>query len=403
VLTLVSFLGKARWDPKTGYQCATYRFNDGDEYTTPFFTLALCKRLKPAKLVVLGTAGSMWPALLEHGAGDGYEEQRLALIESAQTESVIQPQLDVLAPMAAQAIGCAVRLRLIPYARQSEEQLGILNAIANEVTQGKVAFDLTHGFRHLAMLGLLSAFMLERAGRLEVDGLWYGALDMRNDQGIAPVIRLDGLLAIQRWINAIARFDASGDYGVFAPLLQADGVEPDLAKCLADAAFYEMTLNLSDARTKLSTFQSVLDHELPGASGLFRNKLKERLSWTSGSSLAQHQLNLAQRALARNDFLRAAIFGYEAILTQIIEREGKDPLDYSVREQADKAYRKNLKGDTHDQRIGDAFQAFHTLKILRNSLAHGLPPKSDFRRRLLANPAALRTAISECLCTLSPK
>jgi hypothetical protein len=28
-----------------------------------------------------------------------------------------------------------------------------------------VSFDLTHGFRHLAIVGMLSAFMLERIGK----------------------------------------------------------------------------------------------------------------------------------------------------------------------------------------------------------------------------------------------
>jgi CRISPR-associated Csx2 family protein len=88
------------------------------------------------------------------------------------------------------------------------------------VPRGELSFDLTHGFRHLGMLGMLSAFMLERIGRLRVRSLWYGALDMTED-GATPVLRLDGLYAIQRWVTALEHFDASGDYGVFAPLLVA--------------------------------------------------------------------------------------------------------------------------------------------------------------------------------------
>jgi CRISPR-associated DxTHG motif protein len=34
-----------------------------------------------------------------------------------------------------------------------------------------VSFDLTHGFRHLGMVGMLSAFMLERIGRVAVRSL----------------------------------------------------------------------------------------------------------------------------------------------------------------------------------------------------------------------------------------
>src|SRR6202035_5992569 len=66
---------------------------------------------------------------------------------------------------------------------------------------GEVSFDLTHGFRHLGMVGMLSAVMLERIGRLTTRSLWYGALDMTDcATGITPVLPLDALNAIQRWI-----------------------------------------------------------------------------------------------------------------------------------------------------------------------------------------------------------
>lgn len=58
---------------------------------------------------------------------------------------------------------------------------------------GQVSFDLTHGFRHLGMVGFLSAYMLKRVRDLSVRDLWYGALDMSRD-GVTPVLRLDGLV-----------------------------------------------------------------------------------------------------------------------------------------------------------------------------------------------------------------
>ena len=87
------------------------------------------------------------------------------------------------------------------------------------------------------MIGLLSSFMLEQVRRLKVSDLWYGALDMTKENGVTPVLKLDGLVRIQHWVDALARFDATGDYGLFAPLLVADGVEPDKAECLETAAF----------------------------------------------------------------------------------------------------------------------------------------------------------------------
>jgi CRISPR-associated Csx2 family protein len=391
--TLVSFLGASKLDPKTGYRRARYRFPDGAEEQTPFFGLALAARLKPDRAVLFGTAGSMWPALIEHGAGDGMEEQRIALIEAAESAAVRQGQLDVLQPLASRLLGCEATLKLIPYAGDESEQRAVLEAIAEVAVRGDVSFDLTHAFRHLSMLGLLSAFMLERVGRVRVRGVWYGALDMTVD-GVTPVVRLDGLLAIQRWIEALARFDASGDYGVFAPLLRDDGVDEARARCLVEASFHEATLNLSDARRKLLTFLPVLDQPLAGASRLFQSKLRERLGWVREDTLAEHQRWLAWRALNRGDFLRASILGLEAFITQRCAALGLDPLDHTARKQAEARF-----GDeTADRMHADwKTRAFWTLKAVRNAMAHGTPPAWERMRRLLSDRDALRDEMQACL------
>jgi hypothetical protein len=54
-------------------------------------------------------------------------------------------------------------------------------------------------------------------------------------------------------------------------------VPDDKVRCLKDAAFYERTLNLSDAAQRLRTFLKATEEPLPGASGIFQNKLRERL------------------------------------------------------------------------------------------------------------------------------
>jgi CRISPR-associated DxTHG motif protein len=62
------------------------------------------------------------------------------------------------------AAGRAVAPRLIPFGRDAAEQREILETIATAVPNGEVSFDLTHGFRHLGMVGFLSAFILGRVG-----------------------------------------------------------------------------------------------------------------------------------------------------------------------------------------------------------------------------------------------
>jgi len=386
--TLVTFLGKGRDDPKTGYRTARYRFPDGAERTTAFFGRALADHLAPERLVVLGTSGSMWGVFLENLAAEGEEEElRIELMDAEAVQRVKLELIERAAALMSRSAGRTVEPRLIPYGRSEAEQRAILEVIAEVVPRGEVSFDLTHAFRHLGMLGLVSAFMLERVGKLKVTGLWYGALDMTED-GITPVLRLDGLTAIQRWVDVLDRFDATGDYGVFAPLLEADGVPQDKARCLKEAAFHERTFNLADARRKLLTFLPVLEEPLPGASGLFQKKLAERLRWAREDDLHEHQRKLAYVYLNRRDYVRAAVLAWEAIITRQCLQGGLDPQGYG--EDGDRAQAEaGLRTHLQQEGIRWSESPQRRLKDLRNSLAHGSPPWSAELRKALSDPEEL--------------
>ena len=385
--TLVSFLGRARQDPKTGYRQARYRFPGGQERTTAFFGIALREVLSPDKLVLLGTSGSMWDFLVEHLATEGQEEElRLRLIEAAMDERVNPELLVEVTPTVERALGLPCVLRLIEYGRDAAEQIAILDAIAKAVPKGRVVLDLTHGFRHLAALGLLSGFFLERIAHLDIDGLYYGANDMRQE-GITPVIRLDGLLAVQRWIDALDRFDQNGDYGVFALLLEADGVPADKVRCLARAAYFERTMNLSDARNQIQSFLPSLDAPLPGAAGLFQDALRQRLAWSRGGGLFDHQARLARFYLDSDDYLRAAIFAFEAVITRECGERDLNVHDWEHgRGPATEILEAEFKANLHPENIR---HAYWMLKNVRNGLAHGNPATIEHYRRIIADPKRL--------------
>lgn len=400
MITLVSFLGRARQDPKTGYKEATYRFPDGEQRITAFFGLALREVLSPERLVLLGTSGSMWDVLVEHLATVGQDEDlRLRLIEAATTNAVNGHLLAQVTPLVERALGLPCTLCLIDYGRDAEGQKRILAAIAGSVPEGKVSLDLTHGFRHLTALGLLSAFFLERVIRLEIAGLYYGALEM-TEAGITPVVRLDGLMAVQRWIDALDRYDQSGDYGVFTPLLIADGVPEDKARCLQEAAFHERNFNLADAARKIGTFLPELARGLAGMSELFRDRLARRLEWARSGTLSAHQRQLAHLYLERRDFVRAAVLGWESVITRECETHDLDRDDFAKgggRDQAEWALRTRLEANGEDWKTSP----YNRLKALRNSLAHGQPPPWKEVRKALASPERLCRMLEEGLQQMS--
>lgn len=392
--TLVTLLGRARRrDGETGYEEVTYRFPNGKTRRSPFFGLALARHLGPDEVVILGTAGSQWSVLTENLAegGDEDQEARIELMSAEESGRVGQPLLDRLVPLLARAMRADVRPVLISAATDESDQYAILEAIDQAVVgNGELHFDLTHGFRHLGMVGLLSSFMLERVRALHVEGLWYGAFDMRASDAV-PVLRLDGLVRVRRWLDALDRFDATGDYGVFAPLLQEDGVPADKAKCLEDAAFFERTLNVRDAARKIGTFLRGLDGALTGASGLFQHHLKARLRWAQAQLPSEQRRQLAHLYLGRGDFVRAAMFGWEACVNRLCEEEkGVRTLAFSERNRVLDRFKEEVEE-------GPRRQGFESLNALRNALAHGTRPGWRRIRAALQEPSKLSSELEDAM------
>lgn len=364
--TLISFLGRV---PKgeSGYRRTSYTFNSVQDEPTAFIGWSLKRRLQPDRLVILGTAGSMWDHLFEKdiALGTQAENERLELQDATINKCVTSELLESLAPFLAESLGCEVRLVLIPYCRTEEEQLELLRIMAAEVPPGEqVHLDVTHGFRHLPMLALLSALHLREVKKAKIAGIWYGAYD--PDAKEALVYNLAGLLRMADWIGALRTFDKDGDYSVFADRLDQDGLAKSDTNHLRRAAFLERTSNPRDARKELANFNKVLVPGLPGVGSLFTDQLHDRLSWHRHSDLFTNQADLAKFYRKRGDYIRAAIFAYEAFVTRLIDPQSSEREDnYKHREAAYKAYENGERG------VQSLKSDYWLLKNLRNTLAHG--------------------------------
>lgn len=391
--TFVTFLGRGRENPETGYRKATYKFPDGSHETTAFFGLALANYINPDRLVILGTNSSQWGVLLENLAAEGEEEEaRLEILDAETRGGVEQKHLDRVVNLMRRAIDYEVVPRLIPFGMNESEQYKILDVIAETVPEGTVNFDLTHGFRHFGTIGFLSTFMLARVRqKFEVENLWYGALEMTQGE-ITPVLKLDGLDRVRQWLEALNRFDATGNYRVFGSLLTKDGVNVNKAKHLENAAFYERTLNLSAAADEIRQFRPVLESDLPGASGLFRERLADRLRWVELSTLSKQQAELARQYLKRRDYLRAAMFGWESLISIYCEKKSLDPQKRENRE------RQNVLREVEPSKR----KICENFNQIRNTLAHGTPPTLNTVQKIFMDEQKLHRALRKAFdCLLS--
>jgi hypothetical protein len=110
--TLISFLGKGQADRQTGYRTATYRFDAGFSRSVAFFGMALTEYLKPDRLILVGTAGSMWDVFFEReGADDDAMLQLMAAVEAGQVDDAL---LELPRRELAQQLGMPVDCLLIP-------------------------------------------------------------------------------------------------------------------------------------------------------------------------------------------------------------------------------------------------------------------------------------------------
>lgn len=383
---LLTFLGRG---PKSeqGYRTTVYDFGDGmAQEPAAFFGWPLQRRVRADRIVILGTAGSMWDHLFEEdietgAAGDDVRWGLLGSLQDAvRDKAVSSMHLEPLAPLLADRVRCNVHLELIPYCRNAAEQVELLRVMAAHVgEEDQVELDITHGFRHLPIIAVLAALHLQVVRRARIGGIWYGAYD--PDTGEAPVHNLVGLLRIAAWLQALHTYDKDGDYGVFAPLLGGAG------NLLRDAAFFERTSNPVKARAALTAWANRSDQfpvEDP-AVDLFRSELQRRVSWYRGADRADWEESLASHYLEIQDYVRASIYGLESVVTAEVAGRKGDVGDYEERESA----RSGLKSDGH----------FRTLDRLRNALVHGLRPQDRKVAKLIAD----QTTLAGCLRDLFMK
>ena len=394
--TLISFLGKAA----QSYRKAVYDFGGGQRQETAFFGLGLTRQIKPDRLVLLGTTGSMWDVLLISLNLDRHlEDALLDLSESAQENRTTAAELDALAPAVGERLGLPVALRLIPYGRDAGEQAEILRRMASDIAEGDaVTLDVTHGLRHLPMLAQMSALYLRRVKGVEVRGLYYGALDMTRD-GLTPVMNLQGLLDIADWTGAVQSFDKDGDYGVFAPLVLEQS--PAAAGLLQESAFYERTTRPGQACGKLHELDTLLHRQpLAGIGALFAPTLRARLSWHREDRLYLRQQALARLYLEHGDFLRAALLGFEAFITRLMQQQGMtNPDNWTQRETVKKEYEARNKAIRPRP---DEYERYCLLRDLRNHLAHGnMSPQAEIQKAL-ASAERLRDFLDDLIERLLP-
>jgi CRISPR-associated Csx2 family protein len=324
---LITFLGRGPYRPdgsRGEYRLSKYQFPSPNSHEgwisapNKVFATAISQwaeevqKRKFEKIVVLGTSGSAWDILAErfsrHGA-DWETEQVLEMIELVDTQSVTESALEKYSA----EFPDSIELQLIPSGASLEDQSQVLNIVTNAIREGdRVWLDVTHGYRHLPMLGLASAAIGTRLIKAEIEEIGYGAGDMTLN-GITPVISLLWVLRLMEVLSACTVLD---DYQLLRPLI---GCFPNgtIRNALEDAAYKIDVMRIDEAALAVRKAVKQLESEIESLGAELKTvaaPLIQRLErFSRHERTAKGLTSMARLALEQDDFLRTSIFLAEAI------------------------------------------------------------------------------------------
>jgi CRISPR-associated protein, TM1812 family len=389
---LISIIGKVQKDNSGDYREANYLLDD-QTYRTSYFGLALDQHLQSDHLIILGTSGSMWENLAQKLDLD--LELAIALEASVRNNAVNKEQLEILSVAATDKLGKPVTCDLIPYGRSEAEQIATISQVLGYYYPGDCAIlDVTHGLRHLPILIQQIANLLPTLRHTEIEGIYYGMYDPETET--APVIRMDGLQHISAWQNALAAYDYSGNSAALSPILAQIGISKDVINLLEQASFFEQIHNLYQYRNKIKEFLTAVKKEAGNNKNTNIDLLKfilptleERLYLDNTRSIWQQRFQLAEQALDNKDYLRAALYGFEAVFERILEYEHCDDKDYARRKEIVDTYIAIKSTNEIEKKYKD-------LQHIRNVLAHGEKGNNHIQQ-ILNSEERLNNEIRNCL------
>ncbi|WKS96422.1 TIGR02221 family CRISPR-associated protein [Gallibacterium anatis] len=405
---LLTILGKAR--ENQDYSEARYQFKDGEIVDTKYFGLAVKHKEDPDEIIVLGTTGSMWDNLflnlfsdykLEDDLDDPkvstlMEELSYQLKEDAANQELLNRLANYLSPK----IKIKLKCRLISYAETEEKQFNFIENILSLFKPGDdVVLDITHGLRHLPLLIQQVVTLLPMVRETKILGVYYGALDLTKED-VTPVMRLDKLTMINEWSSLLKQYDRTGNIALFSPLFEEVGVPKEIIDDLNSASFFQQTNNVKKAQNYIKSFITKIkkvESEYPLLS-LLLPSLISKLEQVGKGKIWQQKFEWAKTSLECRDYVRAALFAYEAFIERFCDE--KEISNLNIFEEKNDEIFKYMKSLNKHSNL---YKKHREMRLIRNTLAHGMDTSkiSDKSNQdikgILSNENELRACISSCI------
>jgi CRISPR-associated DxTHG motif protein len=341
-MKLITTLGAGKYEP------ITYRWND-HTYETSFVQEAFVHWLKPEVTCVL---------LTEKARETHWNNLCQRLQEHTQIVEVD-----------------------IPDGKSEAELWRIFEKISDAVCEGdQIAFDITHGFRSLPVIALLTIAYLKQIKQVKVRYILYGAFDAKDEQG-TPVFDLTPFADLLDWLAAAKIFTATGDSSELGQLIQEiqndayrnrEAYGENLPRALKNfgAALAEVSDDLLLARVpNLPKSVSNLIEKQKGASAevsqwappltLLLDKIAAAYAPFQDDSLPT-QAKLIRWYLDHNHIVQAMTLAREWVVSYYMQQRSLS------RDDAEDEL--NQRAENHEK--DEIIQLWNRIRELRNDLAH---------------------------------
>lgn len=407
---LISFLGVAA----EGYRPANYKFADGTVISSTFIAKALKEYYNIDKLILIGTAHSMWDEVYkdlgEQGSmftEDTYKHLKTVCNSSSHRKNYLSGD-DV--NTIKNRLGKNSQVIIIKYGLDEKEiayNTRQIFQIEKMMEYGdQVYLDITHSFRSLPIYLMNCLIYLKNVceKNLTIESISYGMLDVSKefptgkktivggkeaDELWTPVVELKKILEVQDWIIGAYNFKEFGNTYKIASLLENDtsGRYGEVASQIREFAdiknlnYLNMYMNATCQLQQLTKGNMLPDMGRMVLVPMFKDFIQQ---FPHDMRLSKYQIRMSRWHNERHNYGFALMLLVEAIISFCCEIREWNPNDRYDREDAKTEMKEKFsKIDLNekwqinskyfpdeDDQIDTFCEKFEEIRKIRNTIVH---------------------------------
>lgn len=230
---------------------------------TPFLGYALAKLVPEYDVIhILGTESSQWVGLLYFLIENSINSAELEFLEkviySFENKTFFNDHVLIkdYEKILKKYLGITAKIHVIPIGKNEQELWKIFEEIA-EIPKDEdiISLDITHGLRYQPFLVTLAFNYFQNIRKnVILKDVFYGALELSSMyQNLTPILNLNNLLILSKWIDAVKSFSDYGDIRALNDLLTS---APDLKNKINKFSYY---LNLNGAKKIRESAESLVN------------------------------------------------------------------------------------------------------------------------------------------------